>query len=301
MLNVLDLFSGIGGFSYGLKKAGGFNTVAFCEIDEPCRKVLKKHWADIPIYEDVKLLNSERIGSDGISVDVICGGFPCQDISIAGKGAGLSGEKSGLWFEFYRLIEELKPRFAIVENVFAFRNRGLDCVLQDLASIGYDATWTLYDSKYFGVPQRRRRIYILAVRDGIPADSDVFEHQRRDRCNTTGTLNDYNERRKSDIAETGRIGKAIAYFTRQRSDEYAVTGLSSTLTKRDYKSYTDLVVHADGTVRRVMPHERLRLQGYPDDYFDDLALTDTHKFKMNGMTSNVIKYIGERINETFQI
>jgi len=299
MLNVLDLFSGIGGFSYGLKKAGGFNTVAFCEIDESCKKVLKKHWADIAIYEDVKLLNAERIRADGISVDVICGGFPCQDISIAGKGAGLSGEKSGLWFEFYRLIEELKPRFAIVENVFALRNRGLDCVLQDLASIGYDATWTLYDSKYFGVPQRRRRIYILAVRDGIPADSDVFEHQRRDRCNTAKTLDDYNECRKRDIAETGTVGKAIAYFTRQRSDEYAVTGLSSTLTKRDYKSYTDLVVHLDGTVRRVMPHERLRLQGYPDNYFDGLGLTSTQKFKMNGMTANVIEYIGKRINECF--
>ena len=90
-LKVLDLFSGIGGFSLGLERTGGFETVAFCEIEGFCQKVLNKHWPDVPIYEDVR-----NIDYDG-TVDVICGGFPCQDISIAGKGAGIEGEKSGLW------------------------------------------------------------------------------------------------------------------------------------------------------------------------------------------------------------
>ena len=97
-LKVLDLFSGIGGFSLGLERAG-FETVAFCEIEEYPRKVLKKHWPDVPIYEDVRDVTAERLRADGIFPDVITGGFPCQDISLAGKQAGIDGERSGLWSE----------------------------------------------------------------------------------------------------------------------------------------------------------------------------------------------------------
>ncbi len=129
MLRVLDLFSGIGGFSLGLERTGGFKTVAFCEIESFPRKVLAKHWPEVPIYEDVRQLTVERLATDGISVDVICGGFPCQDISVAGKGAGLAGERSGLWSEFARLIGEIRPRYAIVENVAALLSRGLGDVL----------------------------------------------------------------------------------------------------------------------------------------------------------------------------
>ncbi|MCP4974599.1 MAG: DNA cytosine methyltransferase, partial [Maribacter sp.] len=98
-MKVLDLFSGIGGFSLGLERAG-MKTVAFCEIEEYPRKVLNKHWPDVPIYKDVRSLNYERLKSDGIFPDVICGGFPCQDISVAGNQAGISKEtRSGLWSE----------------------------------------------------------------------------------------------------------------------------------------------------------------------------------------------------------
>lgn len=142
-LRVLDLFSGIGGFSLGLERAGGFETVAFCEIEPYCRAVLTKHWPEIPIYEDVRKLTAANLAADGIAVDVICGGFPCQDISLAGKGAGLAGERSGLWRDYARLIGELRPQFVIVENVAALLSRGLGDVLGDLAAIGYDAEWTL--------------------------------------------------------------------------------------------------------------------------------------------------------------
>src|SRR5690606_28278115 len=115
-MNVLDIFSGIGGFSLGLERAG-MKTVAFCEIEEFPRKVLAKHWPDVPIYEDVRELSRDRLESDGITgIDVICGGFPCQDISVAGKKVGISGARSSLWAEFARLIGEIRPRFAIVEN-----------------------------------------------------------------------------------------------------------------------------------------------------------------------------------------
>lgn len=106
-LRVLDLFSGIGGFSLGLERTGGFETVAFCEIEEFPRKVLAKHWPDVPCYRDVRELTGARLAADGIGVDVICGGFPCQDISFAGKGAGLAGERSGLFYEIARLAGEL--------------------------------------------------------------------------------------------------------------------------------------------------------------------------------------------------
>ena len=160
-MNVLDLFSGIGGFSIGLERAG-MRTVAFCETEPFCRAVLAKHWPGVPCYEDVRTLTADRLARDGISIDVICGGFPCQDISHAGKGAGLAGERSGLWYEFHRLIEEVKPHYAIIENVSALRNRGLDAVLGSLASIGYDAEWHCISASAVGAPHRRDRIWIVA-------------------------------------------------------------------------------------------------------------------------------------------
>ena len=165
-LKVLDLFSGIGGFSLGLERAG-MKTDAFCEIEEYPRRVLAKHWPDVPIYEDVRTLTRERLESDGITgIDVICGGFPCQDISDAGKRAGIGGKRSGLWREFARLIGELRPRFAIVENVSALRSRGLGQVLGDLAALGYDTEWHCIPASYVGAPHPRDRIWLVAYPDG---------------------------------------------------------------------------------------------------------------------------------------
>lgn len=161
-LRVLDLFSGIGGFSLGLERTGGFETVAFCEIEKFPRKVLAKHWPEVPIYDDVRKLTAERLAADGIAVDVICGGFPCQDISLAGKGAGIEGERSGLWSEYARIIGELRPQYVLVENVAALLGRGLDRVLGDLASLGYDAEWHCIPASAVGAPHRRDRIWIVA-------------------------------------------------------------------------------------------------------------------------------------------
>ena len=159
---LLDLFSGIGGFSLGLERSGGFKTVAFCEIEPFCQKVLNKHWPEVPIYGDIRELNADRLSSDGITVDAICGGFPCQDISTAGKGAGIEGERSGLWSEYARLIGELRPRYVFVENVAALLSRGLGRVLGDLATLGYDAEWHCIPASAVGAPHRRDRIWIMA-------------------------------------------------------------------------------------------------------------------------------------------
>jgi DNA (cytosine-5)-methyltransferase 1 len=156
-LKVLDLFSGIGGFSLGLERAG-MQTVAFCEIDPYCRAVLRKHWPEVPIHEDIRALRGDQIGN----IDIICGGFPCQDISKAGKRAGIEGERSGLWSEYFRLIGELRPSYVIVENVAALLVRGMGRVLGDLASIGYDAEWHNIPAAAVGAPHIRERIWILA-------------------------------------------------------------------------------------------------------------------------------------------
>lgn len=169
-LRVLDLFSGIGGFSLGLERTGGFETVAFCEIEPFPRRVLAKHWPEVPIYNDVTKLTGDILARDGIAVDVITGGFPCQDISTAGKQAGMpDGTRSGLWSEIVRLIGELSPRYVIVENVANLlsgpsdkRGGWFGRILGDLAECGYDAEWENIPASALGAPHRRERVWIVA-------------------------------------------------------------------------------------------------------------------------------------------
>ena len=192
-VRVLDLFSGIGGFSLGLERAG-MQTVAFCEIEPFCRRVLAKHWPGVPCYDDIRTLTAERLAADGVVPDLICGGFPCQDISVAGKGAGLAGERSGLWRHYARLIGELRPRFVIVENVAALLSRGLGDVLGDLAALGYDAEWHCIPASAVGACHRRDRIWILSHprRVGQPQReiSTGVEERNRQACCAGGQQTD---------------------------------------------------------------------------------------------------------------
>jgi DNA (cytosine-5)-methyltransferase 1 len=160
-LRLLDLFSGIGGFSLGLERTGGFKTVAFCEIDPFCRRVLAKHWPETPCYDDVSTFRGDQLGP----IDVICGGFPCQDISYAGPGEGLAGARSGLWREYARLIGELGPQLVIVENVAARLTRGMGEVLGTLSDLGYDAIWDTPTACGVGHPHVRRRVFLVAYSD----------------------------------------------------------------------------------------------------------------------------------------
>lgn len=160
-MRVLDLFSGIGGFSLGLERAG-MTTVAFCEIEPYCRAVLAKHWPGVKIYEDIRTLTADVLERDGIDVDVICGGFPCQDISLAGKRGGIRSERSGLWFEYARLIGEIRPKFVIVENVAALLDNGMGDVLGTLSTLGYDAEWDIIPASAVGGLHRRERLWITA-------------------------------------------------------------------------------------------------------------------------------------------
>ncbi len=152
-----SLFAGIGGFDLGLECAG-MRCEWQVEIDPYARRVLERHWPNVRRWDDVRTFPPP--GDWG--VDRICGGFPCQDISNAGKRAGINGEQSGLWNEFSRAISLLRPRYIIVENVSALLGRGMGQVLGDLSTLGYDAEWEVIPASAFGAPHIRERVWILA-------------------------------------------------------------------------------------------------------------------------------------------
>ena len=223
-LRLLDLFSGIGGFSFGLERSGGFETVAFCEIEDFPRRVLAKHWPKVPCYHDIRELTAARLAADGIAVDAICGGFPCQDISNAGKQAGIEGERSGLWSEYARLIGELRPRVVFVENVAALLGRGLDRVLGDLAALRYDAVWDCIPASAVGAPHQRDRLWLIAYASGV-------------RCEPSGHVAAAEQGPEAVVSFARRAGSACdalanstgkrrgeARQLRQRSEEWTAGG-----------------------------------------------------------------------------
>jgi DNA (cytosine-5)-methyltransferase 1 len=185
---VLDLFSGIGGFSLGLERTKGFETVAFCEIEKFPQKVLAKHWPGVPIYEDVRELAAERLRADGIIPNVITGGFPCQDISVAGNQKGISeGTRSGLWSECARLVGEIRPDYAIFENVTALLSgesgKWFERVLWDLSEVGYDAEWHCIPASELGAHHHRDRVWIIAY----PNSTDSG-NQRKEKMSGNGQV-----------------------------------------------------------------------------------------------------------------
>lgn len=174
----IDLFSGIGGFTLGL--APLTTTVQFVEIDKRCQKVLAKHFPDVPIHEDITTFK-------GFPCDIITGGFPCQDISVAGTRKGLSGERSGLWSEFNRVIKESNPKYVIIENSPNLRNLGLEVVLKDLWESGYDAEWYCLEAGQFGAAHVRERLIIIAYpacsREQVLVSNESFEKiKKAKRC-----------------------------------------------------------------------------------------------------------------------
>ncbi len=185
MISVGSLFSGIGGIELGLERTGNFRTEWFVENNGYARAVLRKHWPGLPIHSDITQMDWSKVAP----VDMLTGGFPCQDLSYAGKGAGIKeGSRSGLWKEFYRAIRILRPKFVFVENVSALLSRGLDIVLGDLAAIGYDAEWYCVTASSVGAPHRRDRIFIIAYTSITrrPGKNDV----EVDRCSGIGSRQD---------------------------------------------------------------------------------------------------------------
>lgn len=181
-LRVLDLFSGVGAYSLGLERTGGFETVAFCEIEEYPRKILKKHWPHVPVFEDVRALNADVLRDAGIVPDWIVAGWPCQDISVAGTGSGLDGARSGLWAEIARLARELGVEGLLLENssnLLAI-NGGADfgIVLGDLAALGFDAEWHCLPAAAFDAWHIRDRLWIVATRPNHHSERGQLQASR---------------------------------------------------------------------------------------------------------------------------
>ena len=167
-----SLFSGIGGFDLGLERAG-FKVEWQIENDKFCTSVLERHWPDTPRHGDISAVNSSELRA----VDLISGGFPCQDVSVAGRRKGLAGERSGLFFELTRIIGALKPRWTLIENVPGLLSssdgRDFETVVTSLEELGYGVAWRVLDSQHFGVPQRRRRVFIVGHL-GAPCPPEVL-------------------------------------------------------------------------------------------------------------------------------
>ena len=158
-ITIGSLFAGIGGFELGLERAiPGAQTIWQVEQNEYCQSILKKHWPHAQLFGDVCEVGAHNLPP----VDILCGGFPCQDISTIGKGEGLNGKKSGLWFQMFRIICELRPRIVIMENVSAILVRGLPRILGDLAGIGYDCEWQIISASQFGALHQRKRWFAVA-------------------------------------------------------------------------------------------------------------------------------------------
>jgi DNA (cytosine-5)-methyltransferase 1 len=167
-LKILDTFAGIGGFSYAAHElVGGFETTQFVEIDPFCQKVLKKHFPKVPCHDDIKTFTAYPG-----QYDVITGGFPCQDLSVAGRRAGITKEsRSGLFYELIRVIRLVRPKFVIMENVAAILNNGLDIVLGELSEAGYDAEWSIISASSLGAAHRRSRWWCVAYTNDYGSSS----------------------------------------------------------------------------------------------------------------------------------
>ena len=204
-MKVLDLFSGIGGFSIGLEKAG-FETVAFCEIEPYCRGVLEHHWPDTPIYGDVKQLTGEQLKADGIVPDVIVGGYPCQPFSVAGRQRGEKDPRH-LWPEVHRLIRELRPRWVICENVSGHIKLGLDEVLATLEAEGYTVWPFVIPACSVDAPHKRDRVWIVgnAQHDGSLAAPLRGEPEEASRGSSQGQEQTQQSARAGGRKDNGNV------------------------------------------------------------------------------------------------
>jgi DNA (cytosine-5)-methyltransferase 1 len=177
-MKVLSLFSGIGGFDLAFERAGMVSD-SMVEIDKNAQNILRRHFPNSKLYNDVKEVGNATHQRG--SIEIVCGGFPCQDLSIAGKRAGLAGERSGLWFEFARIIDELEPRWVVAENVPGLlssdKGRDFAIIIRWLAERGYGVSWRVLDAQYFGVPQRRRRVFIVGSLGNGRSAEVLFERE----------------------------------------------------------------------------------------------------------------------------
>lgn len=300
--SVASFFSGIGGFDIGFESAG-FSVSMQCEVEPFCQSILKKHWPKLPLHEDITKVKSDDIPKS----DVWVGGFPCQDLSLArmGKRDGLRGSKSGLFYEFARLVGEGKPRVILLENVAGLLSshggKDLGIVLSTLAELGYSVGWRTLNSKYFGVPQSRQRVYIVGCRgDGRGPGEILFESECRQgdiaqsRSNGAEVAASFQDI-VGDVSGEGPVIQALAYCLYATSARHTGTDWS-----RNYVSYPKL-----GEVRRLIPAECEGVMAFPKGWTipkstdlsaDDLDSARYHALG-NAVTPPVAEWLALRIRQ----
>ena len=227
-MKMLDLFSGIGGFALAATWVwkDELDIVGFCEIEKYAQKELQKNFPEVPIYQDVQELK----GKDFKNIDLITGGFPCQDISIAGKGAGIEGERSGLWSEMCRIISEVRPKYAIIENVPMLIHRGLERVLCDLTKIGYDCEWQIIGADDVGAWHRRKRIWIVAY----PRCSSRNEGSKK-QGGIRGQSEKWNTRNKSSRSSKTQLRTKISSNSNNTRNRTSVSRINKDRKKKSQK------------------------------------------------------------------
>ena len=203
-LKILDTFAGIGGFSYAAHElVGGFETTQFVEIDPFCQKVLKKHFPNVPCHDDIKTFTA----FPG-QYDVITGGFPCQDISVAGRREGITDQsRSGLFYELIRVIRLVRPKFIVMENVAAILNNGLDIVLGELSEAGYDAEWSIISASSLGAAHRRSRWWCVAYTNDYGSSSSSISgfNDQTDSGSQKRSQETSKSERSSESSDSGAI------------------------------------------------------------------------------------------------
>jgi DNA (cytosine-5)-methyltransferase 1 len=302
MHTVLSLFSGVGGFDLGLERAG-FTVVGQAENDPKAQAVLRHHWPHVRLHNDVHDITA----ADHPDVDLICGGFPCQDISVAGKQKGLNnGERSVLWWEFHRIIADIRPRWVLIENVANLlginQGRDMGAIIGSLAELGYVGEWRTLNSQGFGVPQRRRRVFIvghLGTTSGRPILSEP-----------EGVRGDPAPRREAgqDVAATLGGGSGSRGWAPDTDRMTFVPQHTGTITANWHKGPGNTqvdegicVLTPDLAVRRLTPRECERLQGFPDDWtlvHDGRRLmADSHRYRFmgNAVSVPVAEWLGRRL------
>lgn len=297
-LTVLSLFSGIGGFDLGLQNAG-MKVTAMCEIDKYCQIILKKNFPNSIIHTDVKEVKYETG-----TVDIICGGFPCQDVSIAGTRKGFNGTRSSLWFEFARIITEVRPQWVIIENVpgLLSSNNGQDfgTIINFLDKSGYGVGWKILSTEEFGLPQQRNRIYIIASFRTQCACSLLFKQENLHKNTATSKTKKQNHStRFRSSTETNSGNKLniqdLIWSIAHSSDIvriYKNQNVIPTLVARMGTGGNNVPLVG---LRKLTPIECERLQGFPENWTAGISDAQRYKQLGNAVSVPIAEWIGKQI------
>ncbi|CEP68734.1 C-5 cytosine methyltransferase [Moorella glycerini] len=293
-MRVGSLFTGIGGFDLGFELVG-MKVVWQVEIDQACSRVLEKHWPKVKRYGDIRTIKPAKLEP----VDLICGGFPCQDLSVAGKRAGLAGERSGLFFEFVRIVAGLRPRWVVIENVLGLLSsnggRDMGTVLWSLAKLGYGYAYRVLDAQYFGVAQRRRRVFIVGHL-GKPWAAPAKVLFEPESCEGDSPPRRKTREVVASLLASG-AGKNRPAGIASEVDFLVAYSLTSRCGQRLEPSSDTYVIQDEVYVRRLTPLECERLQGFPDNWTEGESDSARYKMLGNAVCVPVARWIGRKILE----